>query len=144
MSCFIVTVSITYRAKGTSGVGTTVTRTSGCHASPFSTELDLSADGFFLNYNGGRQILESGWSGYDLLASSIISQVACTGCIIPKFDCVNAACVLSTKYNTPGLYESLSECQLACGKGCSGECLSKEDWAKIENLASQLKSKSCS
>lgn len=145
MACFIVTVSITYRRQGASGAGTTISRTSSCLSAPFSTELDRAADGFFLNYNGGREKLESGWTGYDLLASSITSQVSCTGCSESntQYDCVNGGCVLKTKYNTPGLYQSLAECQLACGAGCSGKCISNDDWSQIEGLAGQLRNKNC-
>lgn len=60
----------------------------------------------------------------------------------PKYDCLNGICVLSTQYNTPGIY-SLSECEQTCGTGCSGKCISNADWATIEGLAGQLKNKNC-
>lgn len=60
-----------------------------------------------------------------------------------KHDCINGACVLSEKYNTPGFYRNLSECETACGKGCSGKCLSNKDWQTIESLASKLKQINC-
>jgi hypothetical protein len=60
------------------------------------------------------------------------------------YDCINGACIPKTTYNTPGLYQSLSECETACGTGCSGKCISSSDWAQIEGLANKLKSKNCS
>jgi hypothetical protein len=147
MACYTVAVSITYRQKNTTGAGTTTTRTSSCVAAPFSIGLDRSRDGFFLYYNGGDQKLEGSWTNYDLLASSIVSQTACTGCTDPSannYDCINGACVKASTYNTPGLYATQSNCQVACGTGCSGKCISNADWAQIESLSSQLKSRNCS
>ncbi len=146
MACFTVSVSITYRAKGATGSGNTVTRTSSCLPSPFSTVLDRSADGFFLNYNGGREILEGSWTNYDLLSSSIVSQTSCTECNDPtvSYDCINASCVKKTVYNTPGIYQSLSDCETACGIGCSGKCLSNEEWSRIQDLANKLRQRNCS
>jgi hypothetical protein len=70
----------------------------------------------------------------------------CDSCLSPpkKYDCINGECVESSIYNTPGIYQSISDCEVNCGAGCSGKCLSNSDWAQIENLASQLKSKNCS
>ncbi len=148
MACFVATVSLTYRLKGQTGAGTTVSRTSACLAAPFSTELDRSADGFFLIYNGGRQLLESGWTNYDLLSSSITAQTPCTGCTLPpeeiSYDCINGACVPETTYGTLGLYPSLSACETACGTGCSGKCISNSEWAQIEGLSNQIKNINCS
>lgn len=60
-----------------------------------------------------------------------------------SYDCINGACQPSHQYNTPGLYQSLSECEEACGTGCSGTCVSNKDWAIIQQLSSQLKKKNC-
>lgn len=61
-----------------------------------------------------------------------------------KFDCINNACIKSDKYETPGLYESLEECETVCGeKGCSGECISNKKWSQIKDLAGKLKDKNC-
>jgi hypothetical protein len=59
-------------------------------------------------------------------------------------DCINGACIKKSVYGTPGLYKSLSECEIACGTGCSGKCISNDDWAQIEGLSNQLKSRNCS
>ncbi len=61
-----------------------------------------------------------------------------------KYDCINAACIPSTTYNTPGIYQSLSDCEQVCGPGCSGVCLSNADWAEIQGKAAQLRNKNCS
>ncbi|MEH1838129.1 MAG: hypothetical protein V7L20_05075 [Nostoc sp.] len=66
-------------------------------------------------------------------------------CCDPKqYDCINGACLTSDKYSTPGLYPSLSDCEIACGTGCSGKCISNSDWAQIEGLSGQLKNRNCS
>lgn len=69
----------------------------------------------------------------------------CNSCLFPQqqYDCINGTCIPSTNYNTPGLYSSLSECETACGTGCSGKCLSNAEWAQIQGLAAQLKNKNC-
>ena len=56
-----------------------------------------------------------------------------------KYDCVNASCVDSKQYNTPGIFTSLSQCEITCGTGCSGQCVSNEEWNKIQSLANQLR-----
>ncbi|MFN6565451.1 MAG: hypothetical protein RMY28_037400 [Nostoc sp. ChiSLP01] len=61
-----------------------------------------------------------------------------------KYDCINAVCINANQYSTPGIYQSLSECEAACGTGCSGKCIPNSEWAQIEGLANQLKSKNCS
>lgn len=60
------------------------------------------------------------------------------------YDCINAACIESKTYKTPGIYKSLSDCETACGTGCSGQCISNAEWNKIQSLANQLKNKNCS
>ncbi|MBN3926114.1 hypothetical protein [Nostoc sp. NMS4] len=60
-----------------------------------------------------------------------------------KYDCINGACIKKTVYSTPGIYQSLSECETACGTGCSGKCVSNADWAQIEGLSNQLKNRNC-
>lgn len=76
------------------------------------------------------------------------AYILSTTCIPPgtetQYDCINGACIPKSTYNSPGLYASLSDCQVACGTGCSGKCLSNSDWAQIEGLANQLKSRNCS
>ncbi|MEH1857490.1 MAG: hypothetical protein V7L21_05710 [Nostoc sp.] len=61
-----------------------------------------------------------------------------------RYDCINGACTKKNVYSTPGLYASLSACEVACGTGCSGKCISSADWAEIEGLSGQLKNGNCS
>ncbi|MBD2204942.1 hypothetical protein H6G33_04215 [Calothrix sp. FACHB-1219] len=61
-----------------------------------------------------------------------------------SYDCINGACIVSTQYDTPGIYASLAECETACGTGCSGKCISNSEWATIEGLSNQLKQRNCS
>lgn len=76
---------------------------------------------------------------------------SCNGCKGPpppppsaRYDCVNGSCLEKGRYSTPGIYESLSECEQNCGPGCGGVCVSNTDWAKISSLVAMLKNKDCS
>ena len=60
------------------------------------------------------------------------------------YDCINGACVQKKIYSTPGIFKSISECETACGTGCSGQCIPNDEWNKIQSLANQLKNKNCS
>lgn len=60
-----------------------------------------------------------------------------------RYDCVNGSCLEEGRYSTPGIYESLSECEKNCGPGCGGVCISNADWAKISSLAAMVKNKDC-
>ena len=60
-----------------------------------------------------------------------------------QYDCINGACIPKTTYNTPGIYQSLSDCEVACGTGCSGKCISNSGWAQIEGLSDELESANC-
>ena len=74
---------------------------------------------------------------------SSVTASNCSNTSTP-YDCINGACRPATQFNTPGLYTSLSECEVACGTGCSGKCISNKDWLTIQSLASHLKHKNCS
>lgn len=67
-------------------------------------------------------------------------------CALPavKYDCINGACLPKATYNTPGLYQSLEDCEVACGAGCSGKCISNSEWAQIEGLSDEVRSTNCS
>ncbi|WP_413176508.1 hypothetical protein [Anabaena azotica] len=60
-----------------------------------------------------------------------------------KYDCINGLCVSSTTYNTPGFYQSLEQCEVNCGVGCSGVCISNSDWNQIQSKSNQLKNINC-
>jgi hypothetical protein len=101
-------------------------------------------------YNGNASITEAEIDGASLSVSGYtgmvwigLPNVSCTA-TAPKYDCINSACTAKSIYNTPGFYNSLEECEQACGSGCSGKCISNSEWAQIEGLANQLKNKNCS
>ena len=62
------------------------------------------------------------------------------------FDCVNGGCIPKSIYNTPGLFPNLAACQSGCAKNsnCTGECVSAEELAALQQAANQLQSKICS
>lgn len=60
-----------------------------------------------------------------------------------KYDCINSACISQNTYDTPGIYQSLSDCEEACGPGCSGVCISNAEWSAIQGLAAQHLAKDC-
>ncbi|MEH2319000.1 hypothetical protein [Nostoc sp.] len=99
-------------------------------------------------FNGfaGLQMYIDGVSqgtGYIFYTDAYILYTTCEPLQI-EYDCINGACTAKTTYSTPGLYKSLGACEIACGTGCSGKCLSNADWAQIENLSSQIMNKNCS
>ncbi|WGV23367.1 hypothetical protein [Halotia branconii] len=69
---------------------------------------------------------------------------SCIACNAVSYDCINGICVKKTVYNTPGFYTTISDCETACGTGCSGKCISNAEWSQIQGLSSQLKNKNCS
>ncbi|BAY21692.1 hypothetical protein NIES2100_14490 [Calothrix sp. NIES-2100] len=85
----------------------------------------------------------SGCNVQPIVSTSFVKDDPNCG-VATKYDCINGACIPSTTYSTPGIYANLEACEVACGTGCSGVCISNSDWAKIEGLSSQLKNKNCS
>jgi hypothetical protein len=98
-------------------------------------------------YSTGLTFSTCGSGPMTLLEATFTPDASVTGITCasdPKYDCINGACIPKTTYNTPGIYNSLAECETSCGTGCSGKCISNSDWATIEGLASQLKQRNCS
>lgn len=97
----------------------------------------------------GRKMQKPWWSS-NIGASKVVSRTftkSDPNCGIPtpkKYDCINGACLEASQYNTPGIYQSLSDCEVNCGTGCSGKCISNSDWAQIKGLSNQLKNRNCS
>lgn len=62
-----------------------------------------------------------------------------------QYDCINGGCIPKTTYNTTGKYASLAACQSGCAKdsNCTGECVSVEEIAALQQAASNLQSKNC-
>ncbi len=75
---------------------------------------------------------------------NLIFKSYTNSCPPTSFDCINGACIKNSVYSTPGFYKSLSECETACGTGCSGKCISNADWVQIESLSNQIMNKICS
>ena len=89
----------------------------------------------------------------------------CNSCKTPtpdtnKYDCINGNCTKSTQYQTPGIYQSLNDCQAVCANGgaCgSGKqcvdpttfcppgqvCIDQGEFASIEALISKIGSEVC-
>jgi hypothetical protein len=66
-------------------------------------------------------------------------------CEEDRHDCVNGDCVTKTTYNTPGVFETLAACQSGCGQNsnCTGECVSAEELAALQQAANNLRSRLC-
>lgn len=82
-------------------------------------------------------------------------------CCDPKqYDCINGVCTKKTLYNTPGIYQSLEDCQAVCANGGScadgkqcvdptnfcppGKvCIDQGEFSSIESLISQINSEVC-
>lgn len=68
---------------------------------------------------------------------------------VKYYDCINGQCTEKTQYNTPGLYQSLEECQVNCGTTNNNECppgyvcLTTSEFSEISSLASQIKGAVC-
>ncbi|MEH2119021.1 hypothetical protein [Nostoc sp.] len=77
-----------------------------------------------------------------------------------KYDCINGQCISSTQYKTPGIYQSLADCQAVCANGGScGQgkqcvdpttfcplgkvCIDQDEFSSIEGLISKINSEVC-
>ena len=87
------------------------------------------------------RLMYPNWIGANT-ATPIITSKVFTATPTPH-DCINGACIMASVYSTPGIYKTLEECEIACGTGCSGKCISNSDWAQIQGLSSELKNRSC-
>ncbi len=63
-----------------------------------------------------------------------------------KYDCLNGGCIPKTTYNTPGVFPSLAACQSGCAKNsnCTGECVSADELAALQQAAGTVRSRLCS
>lgn len=135
-----------------------------CTTTVYGSGLNASTGGSLGNYGNyvfnGRATLVAttvnGFAGLQLYLDGVNqgnnyvfytnAYIVSTTCepLEEKYDCINGACTANTTYGTPGIYQTLSECETACGTGCSGKCISNSDWSQIEGLANQLKQSNCS
>ncbi|OYD90594.1 hypothetical protein CDG76_30690 [Nostoc sp. 'Peltigera membranacea cyanobiont' 210A] len=118
--------------------------------SPDSTNLVGYSDDnpyFALNNNqwsilsaADGRVMYPNWVGANVTPSFSLKNFTP---VATPHDCINGACIMASVYSTPGIYTTLEECEVACGIGCSGKCISNSDWAQIQGLSNQLKNRSC-
>jgi hypothetical protein len=85
------------------------------------------------------------------LTVTIVDCALCAGCDCggiasnQPYDCVNGGCIPKTTYNTPGVFASLAACQSGCAKNsnCTGECVSTDEIAALQQAASALQARLC-
>lgn len=99
-------------------------------------------------------------TGYETRYDSGYYGSACDMPVVTKYDCLNGNCVESTEYKTPGIYQSLSDCQAVCANGgacASGKkcvdpttfcpdgkvCLDQGEFDSVEALISKIGSEVC-
>jgi hypothetical protein len=102
-----------------------------------SPNYDYYLDGLGGNFQG------SGWVG----APSYYLKNCIQGATDPDqpCDCVNGGCVPKTTYNTPGFFPNLEACLSGCGQNsnCTGECVSAEELAALQQAANNLRARLC-
>ena len=141
MPKYNITINARYRRVGGFRESDFSHHPQGCYSGPYSYRL--SGDDLYFSSGAGEEYIGPTWNGYEITEFSVEEHTLCEEEEEElKYDCLNASCVLATTYNTSGIY-TLAECEMACGSGCSGKCISNEEWNKIQSLANQLKNKSC-
>jgi len=98
-----------------------------------------------------------------VVTSGFNSSGDCSNCQQPqqiKYDCLNGDCIAKDKYNTPGFYQSLDDCQKVCGNaGSCGDgkicidpndycpdnkvCIDSGEYTDIQGLLSKIKGETC-
>jgi hypothetical protein len=63
----------------------------------------------------------------------------------PGYDCINGGCVPKSTYSTPGVFSTLAACTSGCAKNsnCTGECVSAQELAALQQAAGSLQSRIC-
>ncbi|AFY94632.1 hypothetical protein [Chamaesiphon minutus] len=93
-----------------------------------------------------------GYSIWCLFNDEEVIQIEAYGCEQgPSYDCVNGDCLEATVYDTPGIYQTLQECQGDCGGGNCPEnycppgktCIDSSKWSQIESLSEAVRGKVC-
>ncbi|MEH2211063.1 hypothetical protein [Nostoc sp.] len=104
------------------------------------------------------RVMYANWIGSNTATPVIDSKLFTADAVF--YDCLNGKCVLKTQYNTPGIYNSLADCQAVCASGgACGEgrqcvdpttfipsgkvCLDKGEFESIEALISRIGSEVC-
>ncbi|MEH2222594.1 hypothetical protein [Nostoc sp.] len=160
MSCQL---SITYSSNYGGGVGTfTVPDGSYQSAYPYwypgvsnPRKYDVRTDG-----SQGKIILAGPYTPPDDFYINYDTFSSTCAPITQKYDCINGVCTLSTQYTTPGIYQSLADCQAVCANGgacASGKqcvdpvtfcpdgkvCIDQGEFVSIEALISKIGSEVC-
>ena len=159
MQCFLLTAypypsgSYTWKICGNTSVLKPRTSSSGIQGVYWEVDgVDLFGGSFILS--GSVAVVP--WD----TASDYGSCDSCKTSPSIKYDCLNGNCVASTQYQTPGLYQSLSDCQAVCANGgacASGKqcidptnfcppgkiCIDQGEFSSIEALISKINSEVC-
>lgn len=67
----------------------------------------------------------------------------------PRYDCINGSCLTSSQYKTPGIFESLADCQANCGSNSPNTCppgkvcLEQSEYSDILNKINTLSGLIC-
>jgi hypothetical protein len=71
--------------------------------------------------------------------------LVCDGLDTGPVDCLNGYCVPASTYNTPGVFANLAACQSGCAQNstCTGECVSAEELAALQQAANNLRARLC-
>ena len=111
---------------------------------PISFNSTPSSDYDYYNDGLGGIFSGSGWRGSPSYSLKNCVQDPTSG--DQPYDCVNGGCVPKTTYSTPGLFVSLAACQAGCAKNstCTGECVSAEELAALQQAAGTVRSRLCS
>ncbi|NJO61351.1 MAG: hypothetical protein HC836_24780 [Richelia sp. RM2_1_2] len=146
MSGFYVQIEAPWRFQNSDTRFNLTYSPSKCVAPPYGYVFKNGGNDLYLTHADGDLFLETNWADYVLLDFDVIELSPCEiqEDDSNKYDCINGACIKSDVYNTPGIYNDIEECEIACGAGCSGKCLSNADWQKIQDLAKKIKNKNCS
>jgi len=91
-----------------------------------------------------------GWEAVQSITET--SRGNCTNCGAPiplrddqPYDCLNGECLPSVVYGTPGIFTSRGTCESGCAKNsdCTGECVSAEEIAALQQAANNLRGRLC-
>jgi hypothetical protein len=89
---------------------------------------------------------------WDSVTYTKVPRSYCVNCGPPdpltpsqKHDCVNGYCLPSATYGTPGIFANLAACESGCAKNsnCTGECVSADELAALQQAANNLKARLC-
>jgi len=86
-----------------------------------------------------------GWCFYNdeyIVSLEDVADSLCPSCIVPpqKYDCINGKCEKKSVYGTPGIFNSLDECQGRCAApNACDKCLTNAEYNSIISEIDHLK-----